>query len=183
MGNTAGVDKKYLPKVVAELESKLTEGESHVTWLYDMAVTALMTQHMVSDKTYDEVSKSCAMLNVTYADTHYVATFNGLVEDDKYSLPNIQQIMESTQGKKYFTVIDLKYGYFQMKLEKEDRYKTAFYFENRLYQWKRMPQGYNNAPAIFQRTMDNLLEECIGKCCSIYLDDIVIYGISEDEYD
>lgn len=108
---------------------------------------------------------------------------NKLVEDDNYTVPNIQQIIEKTQGKRFFTVIDLKDGYYQISLKKSDRYKTAFYFNNKLYQWTRMPQGFKNSPAIFQRIMDNLLNEEIPKKCSVYLDDIIVYGETEQKHD
>jgi hypothetical protein len=108
---------------------------------------------------------------------------NNLVEDDKYSIPNIQKIIEQSQGKKWFTVIDLKDGYFQIRLKKEHRFKSAFYFENKLYQWTRMPQGYKNAPPIFQRLMDQILAPYLGKICSVYLDDILVYGYTEEEHD
>ncbi len=65
---------------------------------------------------------------------------NNIVEDNNYSIPNSQHILENTQGKKYFTVIDLADGYFQIKIKKEHKFKTAFQFNNQLYQWKRMPQ-------------------------------------------
>ena len=66
---------------------------------------------------------------------------NNLVEQNNYTIPHIQRVIEKTQGMKWFSVIDLKDGYFQIKLKAEDKYKTAFYFENKLYQWTRMPQG------------------------------------------
>ena len=108
---------------------------------------------------------------------------NNITESDKYSIPNILKIIESTQGKRFFTVLDLKDGYYQIPLKPEHRFKTAFYFENKLYQWTRMPQGFKNSPAIFQRIMDTLLESLIGNCCQVYLDDIIIYGKNEKEHD
>lgn len=60
---------------------------------------------------------------------------NNLVEDNNYTIPKIQRIFELTQGKKLFTVIDLKDGYYQIKLKEKDkyRYKTVFYFKNKLF--------------------------------------------------
>ncbi|KAI5173826.1 hypothetical protein PAEPH01_2050 [Pancytospora epiphaga] len=60
---------------------------------------------------------------------------NNITTDDKYSIPNMQHIIENTQGHKYFTVLDLKDGCYQIPLKGSDRYKTAFYFENKLYRW------------------------------------------------
>ena len=55
---------------------------------------------------------------------------NNLVEDDNYTVQNIQRIIKNTQGQKVFTVIDLKDRYFQIRLHK---FKTAFYFNNKSY--------------------------------------------------
>ena len=63
-----------------------------------------------------------------------------------------------------------------------DQYKTAFYFENKLYQWTRIPQGFKNS-AIFQRIIDKILDKLIDKKCNVYLDDVIIYGITEEEHD
>lgn len=84
---------------------------------------------------------------------------------------------------RWFTVLVLKDGYYQIILRKEDRYKTAFFFENKLYQWTRMPQGFKNSPAIFQNIMDEILKEEIGTCCNVYLDDIIVYGKDKREHD
>ena len=108
---------------------------------------------------------------------------NNLVEDNKYCIPHIQNIIEKTLGKKFFTVIDLKDGYFQILLEPKDKFKTAFHFKNELYQWTRMPQGFKNSPAIFQMIMDKTLKEYIDKKCNVYLDDIIVYGDSEQDHD
>ena len=108
---------------------------------------------------------------------------NNLVEQNNYTIPHIQRVIEKTQGMKWFSVIDLKDGYFQIKLKAEDKYKTAFYFENKLYQWTRMPQGFKNSPAVFQAVMDTILEPALNNACSVYLDDIIVYGKTESEHD
>ncbi|KAI5151809.1 hypothetical protein ENBRE01_2401 [Enteropsectra breve] len=120
----------------------------------------------------DRVRITCAM-----------QALNNLVEDDNYTVPKIQEIINNTQGKKFFTVVDMRDGYYQIKLRPEDKHKTAFYFKNRLYQWTRMPQGFKNSPAVFQRVMDCVLQKYIGTKCEVYLDDVIIYGKNEEEHD
>lgn len=83
----------------------------------------------------------------------------------------------------YFSKIDLKDGFFQVPLAEEDRFKTAFRFKHQLYEWNVMPMGFKNSPAIFQRVMDNALREEIGKCCFVYVDDILVFGRTEKEHD
>ncbi|KAI5132260.1 hypothetical protein NEAUS06_0049 [Nematocida ausubeli] len=108
---------------------------------------------------------------------------NTIVEDDKYSLPEIEGILVKVGQKKWFTVLDLKDGYFQIRLHKDSREKTAFKLKNRLYQCKRLVMGYKNSPAIFQRIMDKELDGVIGNGCEVYLDDIIVYGNTEKEHD
>ena len=108
---------------------------------------------------------------------------NEIVTSDKYLLPEIDDIIDPMQGNKWFTVLDLKEGYFQIKLAEEDRHKTAFTINQKKYEWNRMPMGYKNSPAIFQRIMEKELRQWIGKGCLIYLDDIVIYGKTMEEHD
>ena len=108
---------------------------------------------------------------------------NKITEADAYHVPKIERCIEELQGKKWFTVIDIKDGYFNIELKKEHRHKTAFYFNNRLYQYTRMPQGFKNSGAIFQRIMDNILKDDLGVRCTCYMDDIVVFGVTEKEHD
>ncbi|KAI5149341.1 hypothetical protein ENBRE01_0846 [Enteropsectra breve] len=108
---------------------------------------------------------------------------NKLVISDPYSIPLMPDIIEKMQGARYFTLIDLKDGYFQIPIREQDRHKTAFKFEHSLYEWCRMPMGYKNAPALFQRIMDTILNDRLGRGVNVYLDDIVIYGKTKNEHD
>lgn len=108
---------------------------------------------------------------------------NTLVKPDPYTIPLMTDIIERVQGAQFFTLIDLKDGYFQIAIREEDRHKTAFKFEHQLYEWCRMPMGYKNAPALFQRIMDIVLREHLNNGVSVYLDDIVIYGKTKEEHD
>ncbi|KAI5166390.1 hypothetical protein NEIRO03_1034 [Nematocida sp. AWRm78] len=108
---------------------------------------------------------------------------NTLVEDDLYPLPDIGTILMRIGGKKWFTVIDLKDGYFQIRLEQGSKKKTAFQLKNRLYQSTRLVMGYKNSPAIFQRIMNRELDGVIEDGCEVYLDDIIVYGDTVEEHD
>ena len=84
---------------------------------------------------------------------------NNIVVLDEFDLPNINTIMSSLHGQKYFSVLDLQDGYFQVKLRPEDKEKTAFLdADNRLMQFTRMIQGFKNSPATFQRGMQIVLD-------------------------
>jgi hypothetical protein len=83
----------------------------------------------------------------------------------------------------YFSLIDLKDGFFQIPIKSEDRPKTTFYTGKKLMQFKRMPQGFKNSPAVFQRAMNMILGDIIGNGCVVYIDDILVYGESKEAHD
>lgn len=60
--------------------------------------------------------------------------------------------------------------------------KTAFSVEGGHYEFIRLPFGLKNAPSTFQRVMDNVLKELVGKICLVYLDDIIIFATSLQEH-
>ena len=107
---------------------------------------------------------------------------NNVTVKDAYPLPCIQDIFDQLNGAKIFTTIDLKSGYWQIEINENSREKTAITTHMGLFQFKRMQFGLTNAPAVFQRFMNSIFTKLIGKCCLIYLDDIVIYSKNENEH-
>ena len=97
---------------------------------------------------------------------------------DRYLLSNINEILSSFQGSKQFTVIDLTSAYQQIQLRKKDRLKTVFLTRNRQYQFKIMPFRLNNVLVTFQRLMNKVLRQYIGKFVQVYLNDVIIYSIT-----
>ena len=71
---------------------------------------------------------------------------------------------------------DLLCGYWQVEVEEKDRHKTALCTREGLFEFKVMPFGLCNAPAVFQRLMDLVLSGIQCERCLVYIDDIVIMG-------
>jgi hypothetical protein len=101
---------------------------------------------------------------------------------DKYPLPNINDILDKLGKSQYFTTMDLASGYHQIEMDPKDIEKTAFSTENGHWEFKRMPFGVCSAPATFQRVMDNILRGLQGEKCLVYLDDIIVYSASLEEH-
>jgi hypothetical protein len=74
-----------------------------------------------------------------------------------------------------FTTLDLRAGYWQIRVAREDRDKTAFTTKRGLYRFKRMPFGLMNAPSTFQRMMNGVLRWLTWTTCLVYLDDIIVF--------
>ena len=86
-------------------------------------------------------------------------------------------------GDKWFSILDLKSGYWQLELEEEAKPLTAFTMGPLgLWECERMPFGLTNAPATFQRLMESCLGELNLSWCIIYLDDIIVFSQTLEEH-
>lgn len=101
---------------------------------------------------------------------------------DKYPIPNINEILDKLGKCNYFSTLDLASGFHQIEMDPKSIAKTAFSVDAGHYEYLRMPFGLKNAPSTFQRVMDNILKDLVGKCCLVYLDDIIIYSTSLQEH-
>ena len=101
---------------------------------------------------------------------------NEITRKDVYLLPSISDTLDRLGGAKYFSAMDLVFGYWQIDLPEEDQQKAAIITPQGLFQPTRMPQGLCNAPATFQRTMDNILSDLKMSYVLVYLDDINVFS-------
>lgn len=86
-------------------------------------------------------------------------------------------------GSKWFTVLDLKSGYYQLGVEPSDRPKTAFTTPFGTWQFRRMPQGLTNSPATFQRTMEKVMAGLNLQEVITFLDDIIVFSDSLEQHE
>ena len=102
---------------------------------------------------------------------------------DNYALPRIDEILEALQGNSYFTVLDMKAGYHQISVFEEHKQRTAFTVGPLgFYEYNRMPFGLVNAPATYQRLMEDCFDGLNLNICYIYLDDLIIFSKTYNEH-
>ena len=102
---------------------------------------------------------------------------------DLYPLPCIQEALESMARSAHFLSMDFKSSFWQIKMAPESQQYTAFMVGNLgFYEFTCMPFGLCNAPLTVQRLMQNTLGELNLTYCMIYLDDVIIFGRTEEEH-
>ena len=105
---------------------------------------------------------------------------NAITVKDQFPMPRVDEFFELVVQARIFSQLDLRKGYYQVPLKKEDRPKVAFAADRRLWQFKRMPFGACNAPATFQRMMTKILGDL--KFVFVYLDDVLIFSNNKIEH-
>ena len=102
---------------------------------------------------------------------------------DAQAIPRVEDTLHLLAGSKYFTKLDLRSGYWQVELRDSDKPKTALQVGTMgFYGFNRMPFGLCNAPATFQRLMERCMGDLNLRDCLIYLDDIIIFSSTFEEY-
>ncbi|RXN24314.1 Retrovirus-related Pol polyprotein from transposon 297 [Labeo rohita] len=91
--------------------------------------------------------------------------------------------MDCLTGSKWFSVLDLRSGYYQIAMGEEDKEKTAFICPLGFFQFERMPQGITGAPATFQRLMEKAVGDMHLLQVIVYLDDIIVFGRTLEEHE
>lgn len=102
---------------------------------------------------------------------------------DAYALPNLEESFSALSGSQWFSVMDLKSGYYQIEMEESDRAKTAFVCPLGFWEWNRMPQGITNAPSTFQRLMEKCMGDLNLREVLVFLDDIIVFSETLEEHE
>ena len=107
---------------------------------------------------------------------------NSQTKINRYPLPNIQDLFDVIGKAKYFTKLDLKSGYHQIRMQIGSIEITGFLTPYGHYEWLVMPFGLTNAPSTFQSIMNHILEVFLNKFVVVYLDDILIFSDTLEEH-
>ena len=95
---------------------------------------------------------------------------------DRHNLPKIQNILENFEGSQYLSILDQGKAYHQIHLSPESRHPTAFIIPWGFYEWVSVPLDLMNAPAVFQRFMEQIFKDYRDHFMVPYLDDLLVFS-------
>ncbi|XP_070668685.1 uncharacterized protein [Malus domestica] len=107
---------------------------------------------------------------------------NRVTIKNRYPLPRIDDLFDQLKGACVFSKIDLRSGYYQLKIKDEDVPKTAFRTRYGHYEFLVMPFGLTNAPAAFMRLMNEVFQQYLDKFVIVFIDDILVYSKSKADH-
>ena len=107
---------------------------------------------------------------------------NNISIKNKYPLPRVDELFDRLQGAKYFSKIDLRSGYHQIRIDPADVPKTAFRTRYGHFEFLVLPFGLTNAPATFMHLMHQTFREHLDDFVIVFLDDILIYSKTLEEH-
>jgi len=106
----------------------------------------------------------------------YYTALNEVTKKNRHRLPVISEPLDRLEGGKYFTKLDIKDAYHNIRIREGDEWRTTFSTKLGTYEYLVMPFGLCNAPAAFQQWINEVLIEHIDMCCIVYLDVVLIYS-------
>ncbi|GJX10039.1 putative reverse transcriptase domain-containing protein [Tanacetum coccineum] len=108
---------------------------------------------------------------------------NNLTINNRYSLPRIDDLFDQLQGSQYFSKINLRSGYHQLRVHEDDIPNTMFRTHYGHFEFIVMPFGLTNAPAVFMDLMNRVYRPYLDKFVIVFIDDILIYSKTHEKHE
>ena len=121
----------------------------------------------------------CHLIPKKNGDKRMITNFmyvNTLIEQNRWPIPSVRNVLEHLAGSEYFSVMDLKKGFWQIQITENSRSLTAFSCRGRLYEYKRLPQGMSISPGAFQSVMMEIFGKYVFKGIIVFVDDVLVYS-------
>ena len=99
---------------------------------------------------------------------------------EQYPIPTLDDLCEKLTGGKQFSNLELSHAYSQLQRDNKSKEYATVNTHRGLFRYNRLPYGISPAPAIFQRTMENILQDIPG--VAVYLDDIILTGATKAKH-
>ena len=108
---------------------------------------------------------------------------NKVIVKNKYPLPRIEDLFDQLKGASVFSKIDLRSGYYELRVKEGDVLKAAFRTRYGHYEFLVMPFGFTNAPAAFMDLMNRVFRPYVDQFVMVFIDDILVYSKDVHEHE